>query len=83
MNNHETLKLSSEVNEYYSDVKIKHWILDYASTKTWGKDGIHIVKDPKEDPENPIDVDILVTAELKEILDSEIGEDPYLENNLL
>jgi hypothetical protein len=41
------------------------------------------VKDPKEDPENPIDVDILVTAELKEILDSEIGEDPYLENNLL
>jgi hypothetical protein len=36
MKNHETLKLLSEVNEYYSDVKIKHWIINYASTKTCG-----------------------------------------------
>jgi hypothetical protein len=41
------------------------------------------LQDPEEDLENPIDVDLLVTSELKEILDSEIGEDPYLENNLL
>ncbi|KAI3655215.1 hypothetical protein MP638_002674, partial [Amoeboaphelidium occidentale] len=35
--------LLSEVNEHYSDDKIKRWILNYASTKTCGKDGIHIV----------------------------------------
>jgi hypothetical protein len=83
MNNHETLKLLSEVYEYYSDDMIKHWILNYASTKTCGKDGSHIVQDPVKDLENPIGVNILVTPELKEILDSEIGEDPYLENNSL
>ncbi|KAI3655303.1 hypothetical protein MP638_006250, partial [Amoeboaphelidium occidentale] len=41
------------------------------------------LQDPEEDPENPTDVDLLVTSELQEVLDSEIGDDPYLENNLL
>ncbi|KAI3656424.1 hypothetical protein MP638_000629, partial [Amoeboaphelidium occidentale] len=41
------------------------------------------LQDPEEDLENPTDVDLLVTSELQEVLDSEIGDDPYLENNLL
>ncbi|KAI3655539.1 hypothetical protein MP638_005156, partial [Amoeboaphelidium occidentale] len=60
----------------------KYTVLDQALTLQ-GLGWVSNLQDPEEDPENPTDVDLLVTSELQEVLDFEIGDDPYLENNLL